>query len=131
MLRIPLDKLCVIITMARQSLGREAPESDFVPMDGSDSEGAPLPSSEEYDEAGQLPLFDYVDALNGDELADLLALVWVGGGEFSGGDWPEAVAAAEEELADGDGVAEILQDPTLPGDLIAGLEALGYDCPEE
>lgn len=120
MLRIPLDKVQTIIALAREALGQE-PAEDVAPA----GEGEPLPSSEDYEGVAYDALFDYVDALNGDELADLLALSWVGQ-EGVADDWPSAVATAEDEISDGDGVAEFMQNPTLPDDLEAGLEALGY-----
>lgn len=123
MLRIPVDKVCTLIALAREALGME-PVEETEPAGG----GFPLPSTEDYDEAVYDPLFDYADALNGDELADLLALSWLGRGEVSAGDWRQAIDDAEAELADGDGLAELIQHPTLPDDLEAGLEALGYAC---
>lgn len=128
MLRIPLDKVCMIIALAREALGLE-PAEETTPADG--GSGLPLPSSEEYEESAYDPLFDYVDGLNGDELADLLALAWLGRGDVSAEEWSEACADAEEELADGDGLAELIQHPMLPDDLTAGLEALGYSCVED
>lgn len=122
MLRIPLDKIETVVALAREALGQCPDDGEAEPATGGD--GHPLPSTEDYEHVGGDALFDYVDALNGDEVADLLALSWLGRGEAS--DWPSAQGDAEEELADGDGLAELLQNPTLPGDLIAGLEALGY-----
>lgn len=124
MLRIPVDKVWVVIRMAREALGREPAE----PPDHLD--GDPLPSSEQYDEARFDAVFDYVDSLNGDELADLLALSWLGQADGSGDGWEMLRAAADDEVSDGDGVAEIVQDPTLPDDLEAGLESLGYELPD-
>lgn len=123
MLRIPVDKVCTLIALARETLGLE-PMEEAEPVGG----GYPLPSSEEYDEAAFDPLFDYADGLNGDELADLLALAWLGRGDVSADEWHQAVEDAETELADGDGLAELIQHPTLPDDLLAGLEALGHGC---
>ncbi|MGE5548144.1 MAG: DUF3775 domain-containing protein [Solirubrobacterales bacterium] len=129
MLRIPLDKVCIIVEMAREALGSEPPEGSVMLVDG--EEAGVLPSTEDYDGAqASDSLFDYVDALNGDELSDLLALVWVGRGDFIPSEWQDAQEEADVELSDGDALAEIIRDPTLPDDLIAGLEALGYDCPE-
>lgn len=127
-LRITLDKVVTIIRMARESLGAVPNEVEIVPMDG---EGA-LPSSEDYEEGltGN-GLFDYVDGLREDEIGDLLALAWLGRGDFTSDEWPEAQQAADDEIGDGDAIAEIIQDPLLPDDLIAGLEALGYDNPED
>lgn len=121
MLRIPLDKVETIVTLAREALGACPEDDDTEPATGGD--GHPLPSTEDYEGVAGDVLFEYVDALNGDELADLLALSWLGSGEAN--DWPSAQSAAEEELADGDGLAELLQNPTLPDDLVAGLDVIG------
>lgn len=127
-LRITLDKVVTIIRMARETLGAVPSEVEIVPMDG---EGA-LPSSEDYEEGvtGN-GLFDYVDALRDDEIGDVLALAWLGRGDFAPDEWSEAQQAADDEIGDGDAIAEIIQDPLLPDDLIAGLEVLGYDNPED
>ena len=125
MLRIPVDKVCTLIALARETLGLE-PADEAEPAGG----GFPLPSCEEYDEAASDPLFEYADGLNGDELADLLALAWLGRGEYTAEEWPAAIEDAETELTDGDGLAELIQHPTLPDDLLAGLELLGYGCGE-
>jgi hypothetical protein len=131
MLRVPFDKLCVVIAMAREAMGKEpAAETEDLILDDGDEEVPPA-DEDEGDDPGYDALFDYVDSLNSDELGDLLALVWVGRGDFDRDEWSAAQNAADEEIDDGDAVAEILQDPTLPDDLIAGLEELGYDCPEE
>jgi hypothetical protein len=132
-LRIPLDKVCIIVALAREGLSAPSPDGEEPPPGApqSDTDEGALPPVEDYDEAGAFdPLFDYVDALNGDELADLLALVWLGRGDYAGEEWAEAQAAADDETGDGDAVAEIIQDPQLPDDVAAGLEALGYECPE-
>ncbi len=131
MLRIPFDKLFTIIAMAREAFGSEPPDDEADSPVGDGGEGI-RPSSEQYDDhPGGDALFDYVDSLNGDELADLLALVWIGRGDFDHDEWAAAQLAAEEEITDGDAVTELVQDPTLPDDLIAGLEELGYASPEE
>ncbi len=129
MLRIPVDKLCVIVAMAREAMGGEPAVHETAEADRGEEGG--FPSSEEYEsERSYDALFDYVDSLNCDELADLLALLWVGRGDFAAEEWPEAQRQAEAEFADGDALAEIVQDPMLPDDVTAGAEALGYSCPD-
>lgn len=123
MLRIPLDKVETIVALAREALGC-CPDDDAEIEPATGGDGHPLPTTEDYESVAGNALFDYVDALNGDELADLLALSWLGSGDAS--DWPSAQKTAEDELADGDGLAELLQNPTLPDDLLAGLDALGH-----
>lgn len=130
MLRIPVDKVCMVIQLAREALGTDPPDDDPATHDGDD--GHPHPSTEDYDEEPAFDgLFDYVDSLNGDELSDLLALAWLGRGDYMAEDWPQAQADADAEISDADGVAEVIQDPTLPDDLVAGMEALGYACVED
>lgn len=125
MLRIPVDKVTIIVQLARQALGRSGESL----AEDEPAEGEPLPSSEDYDEQRTDALFDYVDALNGDELADLLALQWLGQGDIPVEAWEAAQREADEEVTDGDVVAELVSDPGLSDDLSAGLEALGYECP--
>lgn len=133
MLRITLDKIVTIIGLARAALGSEPSDIDaVVPVDDAAEPQGALPSSEDYEESPITnALFEYVDALRDDEIADILALAWLGRGDFSTDEWAEAQQTADDELGDGDAIAEIIQDPLLPDDLIAGLEALGYENPED
>lgn len=129
MLRISVDKVCMVRALALAALGTE-PDEDVEPVDGTD--GQPLPSSEDYDETRAFDaLFDYVNALTGEELADLMALVWLGRTDFTPDEWDEARQEAEQGLEDDAAMAALLQDPTLPDDLAEGLEALGLSCDED
>ncbi len=68
--------------------------------------------------------------LNVDQLCEVVALVLVGRGDFSGGEWRQALAQARE-VADRRGVSYLIETPLL-GDLIEdGLDALGYNITDE
>lgn len=68
-----------------------------------------------------------IDDLNEDEQAELVALTWVGRGDFAAGEWGDAVAAARERRT-GPTSAYLLGVPLL-GDLLEeGFTALGYSC---
>ena len=68
-----------------------------------------------------------IDDLNEDEQVELVALTWVGRGDFAADEWDEAVAAARERRT-GPTSAYLLGVPLL-GDLLEeGFTALGYSC---
>jgi hypothetical protein len=76
------------------------------------------------------PRLDELEALiNGlsmDAERDLVALVWLGRGDFSADEWAEGRRQARERVQDG--TAEYLADTPLAPDYIEeGLSALGYD----
>lgn len=71
-------------------------------------------------------LHDYVQSLNEDEAANLVAIMWVGRDSFDASDWDEALATARAEATAP--TADYLTGiPELPDHLEAGLEALGID----
>jgi hypothetical protein len=69
-------------------------------------------------------LRDLINDLNVDEVAELIALAWIGRGDFEAAEWSEAVAAARER-----GTRRVatylLGLPTLGDWLDQGLEAIG------
>lgn len=67
-----------------------------------------------------------IDGLNVDEQADLVALVWLGRGDFEASEWPVAVRRALERRS-GRTSRYLLGIPNV-GDLLEeGLVAMGYD----
>lgn len=68
-----------------------------------------------------------IDDLNEDEQAELVALTWVGRGDFTPEEWDDAMTAARERHS-GPTSAYLLGMPLL-GDLLEeGFTALGYSC---
>lgn len=66
--------------------------------------------------------------LNDDQLTELLALLWVGRGDYSRSEWPEAVKAARE--ARNRRIVRYLAGTPMLGDLIEeGLAELGVAVP--
>lgn len=77
--------------------------------------------------SGELRAF--IDALNDDEKAHLVAIAWVGRGAFEPEDFAEAVATATTEATTP--TADYLMGmPHLAENLEAGLEALDIDVTE-
>lgn len=68
----------------------------------------------------------FIDGLNDDEKASLVAIAWVGRGAFDAEDYAEAVATARAE-ATTPTADYLLGMPHLAENLESGLEALGVD----
>jgi len=85
------------------------------------------------DDSTEQELRSMLVGLNDDERADLLALLYVGRGDYEPAEWAEALRFAREREAAGDGaVKELLASP-LAGDLLSeGLEYLNIpqDAPQ-
>ncbi len=81
------------------------------------------------DDPTESELVEAVNALNDDEQLDLIALVWVGRGDFELGEWAEARDAARdigrERLP-----RYLLQIPLLSDYLAEGLAQLGFSLEE-
>ena len=75
---------------------------------------------------GEAEVRAFIDALNADEQAHLVALAWVGRGAFEAEDFAEAVATAEAE-ATTPTASYLMGMPHLSENLEAGLEAMGID----
>lgn len=75
-------------------------------------------------------LEEQITALNEDEQAALIALAWIGRGDYEAEDWEEALRLARERNERGDAAA-YLTGMEMLGDLLSeGLEAFGIS-PEE
>jgi hypothetical protein len=128
MLAILLEELAFIITKAREFDAETAPvdpEDGSNPSDDSDiailDDTADNPTGEE--------LADAIDLLNDDQKAELLALTWIGRGDFEASDWAPAIAQARDSLDDR--VTEYLIGTPLLGDYLEeALASLGYSLEE-
>lgn len=81
-------------------------------------------AEEESDDMTEDELRSLIGDLNVDEAAALVALVWIGRGDFSGGEWEEALAAARGRA--NKRTADYLLGMPMLGDwLEEGLEAVG------
>ena len=128
-LTITLEKLCFLIVKAREFDAKMEPEvSD--------------PGDNPTDDADRMVLFDYPDdatveeiqgfleALNEDEIAEIVAMIWVGRGDYDVDEWDNVVSAAMED-EDSRRLEALLAIPLLADYLEEGLSQLGYSCEDE
>ena len=128
---IALDKVCEIILRARAidvKEGNTDPDSGSNPID--DANLDTLVTNP--DDATEEELREVIMGLNEDERHDLIALVYIGRGDFEPEEWVEAVRLPRERedrapLSTADWLLGI---PNL-GDLLdEGLAAMGRTCVE-
>lgn len=128
----PLDTLCRIVLRAREYEAQ-------TPTDYDGNEAA-----ENVDDEGEATLSVLDDTINDsieeelraafedlgeDQLAEVVALCWVGAGTYEAADWDEAMEEAQD-LATGSNAAidELLDMPMLASVLEAGLAAFELSC---
>ncbi|HWW64120.1 MAG TPA: DUF3775 domain-containing protein [Sphingomonadaceae bacterium] len=126
-LQISLETVCRLIVRARE-LEAQVPaiEADDEPdPEDSDDERAVL--EDESNEAIEAEVMAALEDLADDELAELLALAWVGHGTYDISEWDEALEQAQDP--DGESpIDQLLDMPTLSADLDAGLAAFDLSC---
>jgi hypothetical protein len=128
MLNISPEKVCYIIVKAREFDVKVPPVE-------------PDPGSNPADNGERGILVDYADdptlvelksaleSLNEDEMFDLVALVWMGRGDFTADRWNDAVLQAQETVDET--VVEYLVGIPLLGDYLEeALSQLGHSCEE-
>ncbi len=127
-LNISPEKVCFIIVKAREfdvKVPPVEPEPGSNPSDDKDVEVI-----EDYaDDATLEELRGAIDGLDDDEIIDLIALAWIGRGDFTKADLEEARDLADQRHRHHSS-NYLVGIPTLGDYLEEGLSALGYSCEE-
>ena len=129
----PLPILCRIILRAREYEAQTA--SDYDRGEDPDNiddeqEGALSVLEDEVNDSVEEELHAVFEDLGEDQLAEVVALTWVGGGTYEAGDWDEAFEEAQQMVGDGtDGaIDELMEQPMLASVLESGLAAFELSC---
>ena len=128
----PLDTLCRLILRARE-LEAQVPavdaDEDPEDVDDLDDEGDQALSAleDELNTAVEEEVQALLDDLADDQLAETLALAWVGRGTYDASEWDDAFAEATDLNAD-ERFDELMDMPLLASYLDAGLAAFDYSC---
>jgi len=125
-LNISTETVCYIISKARMfdvKVDPVEPDPGSNPIDMQDQEVL-----QDYpDDPTAAELREAIDDLNDDEVIDLIALTWVGRGDYSRAEWEDARLLARERHRQHS--SEYLMGmPTLGDFLEEGLAALGHSC---
>lgn len=128
----PLETLCRIILRAREMEAQvPAADPDESPddVDDFDDEGDQALSvlEDELNTGVEEELRAILDELADDQLAETLALAWVGRGTYDASEWEDAFAEASESDPES-AIDELMDMPLLAGYLDAGLATFEYSC---
>lgn len=128
----PLDTLCRLILRAKEleaQVPASDPDEDPDDVDDYDDEGGEALSvlEDELNDSVEEEVQALLDDLAEDQLAETVALAWVGRGTYDASEWDEAYAEAGE-LNTEERVDELLEMPLLAGYLEAGLAAFDFSC---
>ena len=122
---INTDKVCFIIVKARElECEDEGVEADA--SNPADDNFVSVMTEDAYATV-RSELKAFVDALDEDEQCELVALAWVGRGDFTAEEWENAVAQARERHK-GSTSRYLLGIPLLASLLEDGLSELGESC---
>ncbi len=122
---INTEKVCYVILKARELES----EDEGVAADASNPADDKFVSvlTEEAFSTVRQEVGAFIDAMDEDEQCELVALAWVGRGDFSAEEWDAAVAQARERRV-GPTSAYLLGTPLLASHLESGLEEFDESC---
>ncbi|MDN3566840.1 DUF3775 domain-containing protein [Paeniroseomonas aquatica] len=121
-LGISLETVATIVDHARAIQGLEEGDPEQLDEDD-DSEAALL--QDDPDDMTEETLVAFIEGLNQDEQAALIALAWTGRGDYTPDEWDEALRLAHERN-EGGGTGQYLVGMDMLGDMLAeGVAAFG------
>lgn len=128
----PLETICRLILRAKEmeaQVPASDPDEDPDNVDDYDDGGGEALSvlEDELNDGVEEEVRSVLDDLAEDQLAEIVALAWVGRGTYDMSEWDEAFAEAND-LSGDERVEELLDMPLLGGHLEAGLAAFDYSC---
>ena len=126
-LGISLETVATVVDHLRAVQVTEETDAEQLSEDDN-SEAALL--QDDPDDLTEDSLREFIDSLNEDEQASLIALAWVGRGDYGAEEWEEALKLAAERNATGDAGSYLLG-MDMAGDLLAeGVAAFGLSIEE-
>ena len=129
----PLETLCRLIIRARELAAQVPaadPEEDADNVDDFDDDdgGEALSVLEDELNSGvEEEMRSTLEDLADDQLAETLALAWIGRGTYDSSEWDDAFAEAGETDPES-AIDELMDMPLLASHLEAGLAGFDYSC---
>lgn len=128
MLNTPIEKIGFLITLLRDF--EVLIPSSHLNDSANPSDHAEVGVLEQSDEnPAEAELEDFLSGLNMDEKIELVALLWLGRGDFAQDGWSDALEQASDEV-ETHNIAQFLLVPSASEFLEEGLTMLGYSIEE-
>lgn len=128
-LSLTLETACFIVAKAREYDVKVPPAEPDPASNAADSDASDI-LSDYQDDATTAELADAIDGLNEDQKAELVALVWIGRGDFEADAWQTALQAARDRHT-GRTRDYLFGVPRLADLLEEGLSQFGLSCQQE
>jgi len=129
MLGISPDKVCFIIQKAREFHAKEEVVIPEEPSSPTDDWALQVLADHANDPCYQEMKY-LIEAMDEEEQVNLVALLWLGRGDYSADEWAAALSEARSNLSNH--TAEyVIGTPLVADYLEEGLYELGYTCEEE
>lgn len=127
MLNLGIETICFIIAKAREF---QAKEQVVIPdPSGSGDDWALQVLADHQDDLTVQEVKAAISDLDGDLQAELIALMWLGRGDYGLEEWDDALACAQEDYEEHNATASyLLAHPMVADHLEEGLIAHGYSC---
>ncbi|WP_419419901.1 DUF3775 domain-containing protein [Legionella sp. D16C41] len=125
MLNLNSGIICDILVRAREFQAKE--EVSFPEM--TDDMDASYVLADHADDLTYQEVVGAINNLEPDQQATLVALMYVGRGDYTIEEWEEAFSFAQERLTEHTG-EYLLSRPTMPDEIERALDALGIVCEE-
>jgi len=130
MLNINPETVCYIIAKAKEFQAKEEVVIPEIPISPSDDWALQVLANHTDDPCAQ-EVKAAISDLEPDQQAALVALMWLGRGDFLMSEWDTAMVTATESLAGiDDPAAYLLAHPLVADFLLDGLIQHGVDCEE-
>ena len=129
----PLEMICRLILRAKEmeaQVPAQDPDEDPDNVDDFDDDAEDQALSvleDELNSGVEEEMRATLDDLADDQLAEVLALAWVGRGTYDVSEWEDAFAEASDNDPES-AIDELMDMPLLASHLEAGLAAFDYSC---
>lgn len=128
MLEINPEKVCFVALKAREYQTKVEPEG-LEEGSGAADDRMQIILEDYPDDATYAELLGAMDSLTADELNEVMALAWIGRGDYDVERWEEAIEEAEG-MTEGETKRALVQTPLLADYLESGLEKFDRSCAE-
>lgn len=122
---IAVEKVCFVAARSRQLAAQDEGVRPDASNPADDGEAVALTSAA--DRPVRRELTQFIEALDADEQDALVALAWIGRGDFAPGDWRDAIAQAAQRR-EGPTARYLLGMPLLADYLADALSAFDRSC---
>jgi hypothetical protein len=126
----PLETICRLILRAKEleaQVPAEDPDDDPDDIDDMEDGEALSVLEDELNDGVEEEIQAVLDDLAEDQLAEIVALAWVGRGTYDSSEWDDAFEEANS-LDNEQKIDELMDMPLLGGHLEAGLAAFDFSC---